>query len=70
MDGISIKGHEGTFYVVNTFERNEKTYYLLESEIYGEDSAWLLTDSNCNLIDDNIYNGEEDAHEILEGMGL
>lgn len=65
-DGIKIKGRKGTWYVVSEREYPNVTYYLVESEIYGDEAEWLLIDSDFNLVADGIYNGWDDVDYLIE----
>jgi hypothetical protein len=65
-DNLEVKGHIGTFYVIDeTIFRNNK-YFLLESEMYGEDAPHVIVDEDGSLILDNIYNGFDDLYDYLE----
>ena len=68
-DNITVKGHRGTFYVVDSLEWHTDTYYLCESEWYGDDAAWICIREDGSLLCDNINNGVEDVREYLEEYG-
>lgn len=59
-DNIKIKGHRGTWYVINQMLFRGKTIYLLEHEKYGDESACLIVDEDCNIVMDNVWNGFQD----------
>ena len=65
-EGIKIKGRKGTWYVVSEKEFPTGTYYLVESEIWGDEAEWLLIDSDFNEVADEIYNGWEDVEYLIE----
>lgn len=65
-DGIKIKGRIGTWYVVSEREYPSGTYYLVESEIYGDEAEWLLIDSDFNEIVSEIYDGWDTVEEYVE----
>jgi len=65
-DKIKVKGHRGTWYVIITVRKYGNTYYLLESEQYGEDAAHIAIRQDGSLLLDEIYNGITDIHEYLE----
>lgn len=41
-EGIKIKGYTGTWYVVDERVQEGQSYYLLESEIYGDEAPALI----------------------------
>lgn len=65
-DGIKIANRIGTWYVVDEKEYDGRTLYLVESEIYGDEAAWLVIDEDFNEIADEIYNGWDDYDYIRE----
>jgi hypothetical protein len=66
---LEVKGHTGTWYVVDQVEYNEEVYYLCESEQYGEDAAWICIREDGSLLCSDIYNGSSDVLEYLEEHG-
>jgi len=62
-EGITVKGHTGTWYVIDAIMSEQKLYFLLESEQHGEDANGLIIDSNNNLILEDVYNGFDDLRE-------
>lgn len=48
-EGIEIKGYEGTYYVIDTHITPIGIYFLLESELYGDEVPCILTDSYLNF---------------------
>lgn len=73
-DNIRINNHCGTWYVVEeaVFHRPTKTgvedipVYLLESEMYGDEAAWLCVDHDLNIILEEVWNGVDDLREYEE----
>lgn len=65
-DGIKVKGHIGTWYVIDEDYHNGKKVFLLEHEQYGEDAAALIVDQDLNVIMDDVWNGFSDLNN-LEG---
>jgi hypothetical protein len=63
---ISLKNHIGTFYVIDERIIDGRKLYLLESEIYGDEAACVITDDNFNVLEDNIYNGLDEYIERRE----
>ena len=67
-DGIRIHGYPGAWYVVeqDTFHRpngEEIPVYLLESEMYGDEAAWLVVDDDLNVVLEEVWNGVDDLRE-------
>ena len=62
-DEIIIEGYSGTWYVIDTHTADGTTLFLLESEIYGDETSCLIVDENRNLIMDNVHNGFADYLE-------
>lgn len=64
-EGIKIKGHRGTWYVIDEAVYDGKRLYLLESEIWGDEVASLIVDEDCDVILDDVWNGFFDYEERL-----
>ena len=67
-DGIKIDGHTGTFYVVNEKEKFGRKIFLLESELYGDESNHLVVDQNMKLLYSEEYNDFSDYEDALESF--
>lgn len=65
-EGIKVKGHRGTWYVIDEREYDGRTLYMVEHETYGDEAASLIIDEDFNLIADEIWNGWEDYEYLLE----
>ena len=69
IDGIKVEGHTGKWYVVdvvNTVKAGKvKTLLLLEHETYGDETAALITDTDFNIVMDDVWNGFEDYWEAF-----
>ena len=65
-EGIKIKGHRGTWYVIDEGDYDGKRLYLLESEIWGDEAASLIVDENYNVILDDVWNGFFDYEECTK----
>ena len=48
-EGIKIEGYKGTYYVIDTRVTPIGIYFLLESEVYGDEVPCILTDSYLNF---------------------
>jgi len=62
-DKIKIKGHKGTWYVIDKDSINGKNYFLLEHEKYSDVTPNLIVDDTGELILDDVYNGFDDLIE-------
>lgn len=66
-DNIKVKGYINTWYIIDREVINFKQYYLLENEVYGDETCWLVTDKNFNVIAetfDDIETALEDCEVI------
>ena len=62
-DGITIEGYTGTWYVIDTLETAFGDLFLLESEVYGDETACLMVDEIGVVLLDDVWNGFEDLDE-------
>lgn len=65
-DNISIEGHIGTWYVIDSEEIEGKKLFLLEHEEYGDSAASIIVDENKNLVMEDVWNGFDDYRDSLE----
>lgn len=65
-EGIKIKGHKGTFYVVGELEKYNRKVYVLESEIYGDEANHILVTEKMKVLFANEYNWGMDYEDALE----
>ena len=65
-DNINIDGYEGTWYIIDTKKYDNKTLYLLESEIYGDEAACLIVNERRDVIMDYVWNGFADLDYKIE----
>jgi hypothetical protein len=49
-EGVKITGRIGTWYEIDSLKVGEATYYLLESERYGDEAAALVVNENMSEI--------------------
>lgn len=63
--GLSVPGHEGTWYAIDHLDFKDRTLYLMEHEEYGDEAAHIIVDQNGDLIQDEVWNGFEDYFEAL-----
>jgi len=65
---ISIEGHLGTWYVVDTLDSaRHGMLFLLESEDYGDEAACLIVNEDGEVILDDVWNGFLDYEEWITG---
>ncbi len=65
-----IKGHIGTWYSIAktnyTYKDKSKLLYIMEHEEYGGAAAWVIIDSEGNIVLEDVYNGWDDLQYVLE----
>ena len=66
-DHLIIDNHEGTWYVIDKKEYNGEMLYLLESENYGDEVAWLIVNQKEEVVMNDVWNGFSDYDETLGG---
>lgn len=64
-DNIKIEGHKGTWYVVNSEIINDKLYFQLEHEEYGDEAAHLIVDRTGKIVLDEVWNGFDDLKHFV-----
>lgn len=61
---IKVKGHVGTWYVIDsTYTPDKGMIFLLESEIFGDEAPSVIVDRAGRLLLENVYNGFDDYYE-------
>lgn len=64
-DNITVKGHHGTWYVIDKADSQEHgKIYLLEHEQLGDETACLIVDGNKKILVDDVYNGFDDYFDF------
>ena len=68
---IRVKGYSGTWYEIDkTIWHDGKTYYLMESEQYGDETPWIIIDEENKIVKDifgyNIDDVYNDINSELE----
>lgn len=68
--GLSIEGHDGTWYSIEEFTVQGNSFYLMESEAFGQDANMIVVDHAGNLIAEDIEavqraNVREIVNEVL-----
>jgi hypothetical protein len=64
-EGIKVKGHIGTWYVIEEVFYGGKQYFLLEHETYGNDALWVAVNTAGDLVMDDISDGAGELIEFL-----
>lgn len=60
-DKIKLEGHYGTHYIIDSFMMYGRTYYMLESEQYGDEANGVCIryeDGKIKIIYDEYYDRE------------
>lgn len=65
-DHIRVAGHCGTWYVIDETEVNNKKFFLLEHEEYGDEAANVVVNQYGELIEEDVWNGFDDC--VLEAI--
>ena len=63
---ISIQGHTGTWYTIDTMSINGKEYFLMEHETYGDEAACVIIDKQAAIVLEDVYNGFADLLDEFE----
>lgn len=67
MKHLKIEGYTNTWDMVDSITKNGKKYYLLENNIYGDETCYLLVNENLEVLGetfDDIETAIED-YEVL-----
>ena len=65
-DKIAIKGHVGTWHVIDQLTDHRGTFYLLEHDTYGDEAASLIVLRDGTLVLEDVYNGFSDLDDMPE----
>lgn len=65
VDGITVEGHIGTWYVLDNGIVLGKQYFLLESEVFGDEVPCIIVDNKYNLVVENVQDGWGDLLDHL-----
>lgn len=63
-ENIKIKGHIGTWYVIDETEWNGEKLFLLEHETYGDEAACLIVNEKLEIILEDVWNGFDDLEYL------
>lgn len=69
-DGIKVKGHIGTWYVIGNHTRQGTQYFLLEHETYGGEVASVIVTAGGALVVEDVWNGFDDLEEHFEYLSM
>lgn len=64
-NNIRVKGHIGTWYVIDSCIMLGARYYLLEHEDYGDEVPCIIIDTKDRVVLEDVYNGFDDLREHL-----
>lgn len=64
--GIKIRGHIGSWGVIDSSTYNGQEVFLLEHDSYGDEAPSLIVNSNGNIIKDDVWNGFDDLEDLEE----
>ena len=67
---VELKGLADKFYVISKMMIDDKPYFLLENEVYGDEKPDVICDENKNVLIENAYNGYLDLFEDYENTPL
>lgn len=65
-ENIKVKGYTDTWYIIDREVINFKQYYLLENEVWGDETCHLVTDKDFNVICETF----DDIETALEDKGI
>lgn len=57
LETIKIKGHTGTWYEIDRRTLYGKTFYLMESEIYGDAAPGIIIDEAHEPVIEDVFDG-------------
>ncbi len=65
-EGLSVEGHDGTWHSIEELTVQGNTYFLMESETYGQDANMIVVDRAGELIAEDITVADRaSAREIV-----
>jgi hypothetical protein len=67
--GLTVEGHDGTWHSIEELAVHGETYYLMESEAFGQDANMIVVDHAGKLIAEDITAVQRaDVREIVVGI--
>ena len=67
-EGIIVQSHIGTWYAIDHAVYDDKIYFLLEHEEYGDETSNIIIDLDGNVILDNVFNGFDDLDDYFDSQ--
>lgn len=64
-DNIKVKGHKGTWYVIDKTDWYGHKFYLLEHETHGEDADHIAINAKGELVLEDITGGIKELRQYL-----
>lgn len=65
---IAVDNYYGTWYVVDAEVINDRKYFLLEHEEYGDEAGYIIVDIDGKSVLDDVWNGFDDLKEHFESI--
>ena len=65
-DGIKVKGHHGTWYVIDERNYAGEKIYLLEHEIHGDEALCVAINEAGEVLLEGITDGLKEVFDHLE----
>ena len=67
---IEVDSHTGTWHTIEDTMIDNKQYFLLEHDEYGDEAASIIIDTNGKLIIDDVWNGFADLEEHFDSLEM
>ena len=65
--GLTVAGHIGTWHTIDQHEVGGHSFYLMEHDTYGDETACIIVDERGKLVLDDVYNGfDDDTLRLLD----
>lgn len=69
-EGIIVQSHIGTWYAIDHAVYDDKIYFLLEHQEYGDETSNIIIDLDGNVILDNVFNGFNDLDDYFTSISI
>ena len=69
-EGIIVQSHIGTWYSIDHAVYDDKIYFLLEHQEYGDETSNIIIDLDGNVILDNVFNGFDDLDDYFTSISI
>ena len=67
-DGVTIKGHTGTWHVIDQAQIDDIEYRLFEPDTYGDAVGCVITNIRNEVVLDNVFNSFDDLREYFDSI--